>query len=314
MLSINFKRKILFSLFSLTLLSYPQFSFSKEKVTKEEKRIKFELELDAYYTSIGLYSSLSKKPIPYFETKKEWEIYKELLKKFYLPRTLILEVSINPLPYASTLLKKEAHGFYQSAKLNQNLNLIQAVAEGFEEPWATSLFLGDVIGFKSAKKAYVGKRHGYIGYLINIGNFHIKDSELIIDKWLEAEWKIKGDQILEDRTLRWSFRGGGKFHENKEIKDIFYLSFRRSRTDYKTSKNFLLNNSGFEYTVDFYQKDLKPTRHYFAIDKKFPLEKLKIATSLILGFIWTSNTKYSGTLSNPDRDPFQIVIRPNIEF
>ncbi|MBI3013276.1 MAG: hypothetical protein HYY63_06595 [Elusimicrobia bacterium] len=278
--------------------------------------MKVEFEVDAYYTSVGLYSSLTRKPIPQLGEKREWEIYKSLLKKFYLPRNVVLEASLNPLPYASTLIKKESRTFYDSANVSKNLNLIQAIAEGFEEPWALSLFLGDVIGFQSAKKAYAGKRHGYIGYLVSVGNMHIKDAELILDDWLEAEWKIKGDQILENRALRWSFRTGAKFHGNREIRDIFYVSFRRSRTDYKSSGNFLLDNSGFEYTFDFSQNNLDPARHYFTVEKKIPFQKSKIALDLVVGFAWTSHTKYSGSLASQDgrRDPFQILFRPNIEF
>jgi len=46
------------------------------------------------------------------------------------------------------------------------------------------------------------------------------------------EGKLRGKQILEDRILRWSFRGGMKFHENRYITDAFFIGFRRSRTDF----------------------------------------------------------------------------------
>ncbi len=305
-----------FKLFFLgTLLLITPLLCAEEK-NEHEKRIKVEWELDAYYTSVGLYSSLTTKPIPHMGRKKEWEIYKELMKRFYLPRTAVLEASINPLPYASTLVKRHARSFFNSMQMNDSVNLFQAFAEGFEEPWALSLFLGDVISFGSSRKAYVGKRHGYIGYLLSAGNFHIKDSELIPDNWLEAEWKIKGDQIFKERTLRWSFRTGMKFHENSGIKDIFYVAFRRSRTDYESSQNFFLDNSSYEYTFDFSQSDFRPMRHFFTIGKKIPFSKKQMALDLVVGFVWTNHTKYSGSLETPPerRDPFQLVFRPNLEF
>ena len=93
-------------------------------------------------------------------------------------------------------------------KVTGNLNLVEAATAGFEEPWALSMFLGNVLEFESVKKSYMGKRHGYAGLLLSGGNFNIKESTLIRDQWFEAEIKLKGDQQLENRDLHWSFLAG----------------------------------------------------------------------------------------------------------
>lgn len=286
-----------------------------------EKKTTYEVELDPYYSAVGMYNSLTGSPIPHLEVKSEPEIYRELITKFYQPRTLILEASVNPLPYAGSLIKKHQPGFYRDMQWTSNFNAVQAVTAGFEEPWALSLFLGNVVSFDTINKSFQGKRNGYSGMLLSYGNYHIKDNVLLKDDWLELEGKLKGEQILEDRSLRWSFRGGVKFHGDRHIADAFYVGFRRSRTDFteRGTDNFWLHNSGFEYVSDFSQKKLEPIRHYFVVDKKFPMKSSRMAFTLGLGFVWTADKKYSGPLSDSAAgtktpNSFQFILRPNLEF
>ncbi len=286
-----------------------------------EERTTFELELDPYYSAYGIYRSLTGLPIPHLEARNELEIYRELISKFYQPRTLVLEASFNPLPYAGTLIKKNARDFYDDMRWTSNFNAVQAATAGFEEPWALSLFLGNVVSFDTINRSFQGKRNGYSGMLFSYGNYHIKDNVLVKDDWLEVEGKLKGEQILADRSLRWSFRGGMKFHGNRYIADSFYIGFRRSRTDFKENgrDNFWLHNSGFEYVSDFSQKKLEPIRHYLVVDKKFPAKNSRVAFTLGLGFVWTADKKYSGPLSSSasgTRTPnsFQFILRPDLEF
>ena len=291
------------------------------RAAEEEKKTTYEVELDPYYSAVGMYNSLTGKPIPHMEVRSEAEIYRELISKFYQPRTLILEASLNPLPYAGTLIRRHQPDFYKDMQWTSNFNAVRAVTAGFEEPWALSLFLGNVVSFDTIRKSFQGKRNGYSGILFDLGTHHIKDNVLIRDNWMDMEGKLKGEQILRDRSLRWSFRAGAKFHENRYIADSFYLGFRRSRTDFaeKASDSFWLHNSGFEYVSDFSQRKFEPLRHYLVVDKKFPFRNSRAAFTLGLGFVWTANKKYSGPLSNSAAgtaapNSFQFILRPNLEF
>ena len=280
-----------------------------------DKKTTVEVELDPYYASVGVYRSLTGKPIPHRRGLSEIEIYRDLIRNFYKPRTLVLEASLNPLPYAGALIRRHQPSFYSHMTVSDNLNAVEALTAGFEDPWALSLFFGNVVTFESINKSLQGKRTGYSGILLNAGNEHIKNNLLIRDNWFEIEGKLKGEQYLTDRTLRWSFRGGLKAHENRHIADSFYLGFRRSRTDFGASTNFWLNNSGFEYVADFSQMELEPLRHFFLVEKKFSLGKRSVL-SLGTGFVWTSNKKYSGALADKDagHNSFQLMLRPNLEF
>ena len=281
----------------------------------KDKTTTVEIELDPYYASVGVYRSLTGKPIPHLGAVPEIDIYSQLIRNFYKPRTLVLEASINPLPYAGTLIRRHQPSFYSHMKVSDNLNVVEALTAGFEDPWALSLFFGNVVTFESINKAFQGKRTGYSGLLLNAGNRHIKNNLLIRDNWFEMEGKLKGEQYLKNRTLRWSFRGGLKAHANRHIADSFYVGFKRSRTDFGDCRSFWLNNSGFEYVADFSRKKLEPLRHFFLVEKKFPVGERSVL-SVGTGFVWTSNRKYSGVLADKDagHNSFQLMLRPNLEF
>ena len=280
----------------------------------EFKRFEVVFEPDAYYTDLELIMALTKSPIPHVGEKTESDIYQTLLSRAaVLPRFLVVEGSINPMPCLGVYIKKNYPDRYTDAQVSGSFNWIQALTAGFQEPWALSLFAGNVVDFDVPESTEI-KGNGYSGYLYSVGNYHIKNNELIRDRWQEIEWKMKGDRKSPVKKLSWSFRVGGKFHGNPYITDIVYLSFRRSRVDYQPESASLLNNSGFEYTIDMNSKTFTPLRHYFYVDKKWPIENKKIALALAVGFVWESAGEYSGPLKIGQNTGFQFLLRPNIEF
>ncbi|MEW5906950.1 MAG: hypothetical protein AB1734_09265 [Elusimicrobiota bacterium] len=280
----------------------------------EGRKVTPEVQFDPYYSSAGLSISLTGKPIPNLGRTSEQEIYARLITQFYRPRVMVLEASFNPMPYAGTFVRRNWPSFYRDTQFSESFNMVKAVTAGFEEPWALSLFFGNVLNFESAKGTF-SKRTGYSGILFDFGDYHIKDNVLVPDRWLQAEGKLKGDQFLDDRTLKWSFRGGFKLHDNPGVTDSLFLGFRRSRTDFSEAKNFWLHNSGFDARIDFDSRTLSPISHYLVLEKKFPLKNKK-ALCLGVGFVWTSEKKYTGGLAGSSGDPagFSFVLRPNLEF
>lgn len=284
-----------------------------DQAAEQLKGFEVVFEPDAYYTDLDFILALTKTPIPHVGEKTEIEIYQTLLSRAaLLPRYLLFEGSVNPMPYLGVYLKRNESNLYDNAQLSGSFNWVKALTAGFEEPYAVSLFAGNVVGFDVSESKEI-KGNGYGGYLFSAGNYHIKDNTLIHDRWQEYEWKMKGDLKSTVKKLSWSFRIGAKLHGNPDITDIVYLSFRRSRLDYKPEGSSLFNNSGFEYTYDMDRKNLKPIRHYFTIDKKWPFENKQMAFSLAAGFVWESARKYTGELASRGNN-FQFILRPNFEF
>lgn len=272
----------------------------------------YQLELDPYYSNFGIYKEF-KGEIVYLGKKDEFEIYRYLLKNIYKPKSIVFEFSFNPLPYLGTFIKRNYYEFYTKTQVSDNLNLVRAVTSGFEEPWAFSVFLGNVVEFDSIKKSYLGKRKGYSGLLFDFGDYHIRDNTLIYDKWVNIEVKLKGEQVIEERTLLWSFRFGVKFHERDFIKDSFFVGVKRKRTDYKYT-GMWYENCGIEFVSSFDINNFDLINTMLLIEKKFPSKSKRFAFSIGTGFVWDSNKRYSNIKVDKNSDNFQFIIRPNIEF
>jgi hypothetical protein len=272
-----------------------------------------ELGLDPYYSAADLYIPLTGKAIPCLDEKNEIDIYKRLLLS-PIPRFLVAEVSVNPGACLGAYIKKNEPGIYDRLSLSPSYNIVQGLTAGFEEPWAGSLFLGNVVSYSlPGVAACAGK--GYLGGLLAGGNYHTKDNELIEDDWLQAELKFKGDRVSAENKMNWGVRFGAKFHRNPYIKDVYYFSVRRDRLDYGVFAFSLLRNSGIEYTFDVENDSGKIIRHYFRISKKMPLWKWRAGFGISAGFVWEGADKYTGPLARPGNGSlFQFLLRPTLEF
>lgn len=279
----------------------------------QEKNWFIDYELDAYYSNAGLYVGLDDAAIPDAGEKPEGEIYRDLMREWYRPKVLVFEVGVNPMPIAGVMIKKHARSFYDEAQINEELNLVRSITAGFNDPYAVSMFLGNVVTFREAG-SYESKNKGYMGFLVSAGRYHIRNNELLDDDWVEVEWKIKGDREFSTHELSWSFRVGGRFHEHPALTDTLFLSLRRGKTDF-TGGNGWLDNSAAEYTVDFSQETLEPLRHFLIVEKRFPRRESKTVFALGAGFVWDSYRLYKDVQdTGEERDNFQFVFRPNLLF
>ncbi|MFC1679831.1 hypothetical protein ACFL2T_06435 [Elusimicrobiota bacterium] len=274
-----------------------------------------DLEFDAYYSALGLTVPFTEEDSQVEPDTGEFRIYWDLVRRGLIPRFLVLEASVNPMPLAGVIVRKNAEHFYEEAQATPNINLVEAITTGFEEPYAVAIFLGNVVDFSGGKKTLGRARKGYTGYLASAGNYHIMNNLLIPDNWLEVEGKIKGDQKTEKRKMSWSFRGGRKMHNNREILDTYYVGMRRNRVDFEKTKYSFILSTAIEYRVDFSHESMEPVSHFLLLEKNFPIPKKKWTFSLGIGYIWRSMKKYSGTLADRRRSVnSQVMLRPNLKF
>lgn len=306
--------------------TYMQYGNPLVEEEVKHKRIEWDYGIDAYYSYGGMIINFTETPMENLGEARELKIYEHLLfSPFKLPRYAVLEASVNPMPVAGVLVRQEAYDIYQRAQVGgESFNLVRAATRGFQEPYAVSLFLGNVARYKPlardaeerAKNKQSGYQSsiGYTGYTVSYGSHHIKDNELFNDHWFELEWKIKGDQLFTLQKLQWDYKIGVKLHNNGDISDVAFIGIKRNRLDYTADAWDFLSNSGFEFRLDFKLANLKPVRSYFEVNKKWPIKKAT-AFVLALGFTWESESLYSGVLDNyPGGQHFQVLLRPNIEF
>ena len=275
----------------------------------------FGWELDPYYSNVSVSIPLTDAPIPEVVGKNEFAVYRQLFKNALFPRFMLLEAAVFPMPLLGVGTKKYTPEFYQLFNVgSRDLNLLEAVTAGFQEPYAFSLFFGDMVSFVKPGEEKVCSNKGYMGYLFSYSNQHIKRNVLIPDHNIESEWKLKGDRIFADDKLSWSFRVGAKTHENVDISNTVYLGFRRSNLDFSADFLSFLDNSAIDFRWDFSTKDGRPLRQEYVIGKKIPLSKWRVAMKLDVGLIWEDPAYYSGKLRDTNHQSIVAVIRPNIEF
>ena len=275
----------------------------------------WDLELDPYYSDVDFTLPFSSGAAEAPVEKGEIVTYRDMLVRAFVPRFMVIEASVNPMPLTGAAIRQASESFYHKAQVSPSLNLIDAVTAGFEEPYALSVFLGKVVDFAPNAATLRRRKRGFVGYLVSAGNYNIMNSLLIPDNWLETEWKIKGDQETEKRKMSWSFRGGRKFHGNRDIADTYYVGIRRDRVDFENTLLSFFLSSAIDYRADFKSTNLRPISHYVLAEKNFPSTKHRWAFSVGVGYLWIGQDKYTGALAQR-RQPAesQILFRPNVKF
>lgn len=272
-------------------------------------------EWDPYYTDVGINIPLTSRPIPTITSDSESVIYRNLIKDSAIPRYMTLEASIYPMPILGTYLKKHTPGFYSRGQIGSGgINIFDSITAGFQEPWAVSMFFGNIAKLTRPGETRTGTNMGYTGYLVSAGVKHIKNNVLIDDNWYELEWKIKGKLDYPDEKMSWSFRFGGKFNSNPDITDVFYFSIHRSNLDHRAPFLQWLKNSALDLKVQFSQHGGQVVREELIIGKKYPVEGKSYSATLDVGFVWESPDEYIGALRNRTRSSLTLLLRPSVEF
>lgn len=281
-------------------------------------RVEYFWELDAYYSDVGASIRLDDSPVPDGGKMSEVDVYRSLFLASLRPRLLMLEASVYPMPAGGAWIKGNHRDFYDDMVLassdGSDLNIIDSLTAGFQEPWAVSAFLGSEMTFTREGDRKRKGNSGYMGYLVSMGRKHIRNNQLIDDTWVELEWKLKGEREFRDEKLSWSFRGGLKNHGNPYVRDVAYLGFRRSSLDFNQPLLRFFANSNIDMKTEFASDDATFLRQDIIIGKKMPIKRWRIAPSVEFGLIIEKDAKYSGPLADPLVDQVTFVFRPNIDW
>lgn len=279
-------------------------------------RTQFELWMDPYYSAVNATRSLTSRPIHRLDTDHEGGVYSWLMRRLLLPRDVLVEASVNPLPVAGWTLRSNARSAYDALE-RDGFRPIQAVTTGFPEPWAVSLFLGNVVNLVSAAAPEKVHGVGYSGLLVSWGAWHLQENRMVRDDWFETEIKLKGDDLQARRKLGWSFRLGWREHLHPSIRDAVYLSVARKRTDFAVTEVDLLRNASVEARVDLDRASLpapSPLRWTALVGKKFPASSGKWAFSLSGGLERETRSAYTGDLRSGAPSGWTVLLRPNVEW
>ncbi len=282
-----------------------------------ENVVKSEVVFEAapYYTNVDYNVPLTDRPIPTIRSDSETVIYRDLIKGSLIPRYMVLEASVYPVPWGSTYLREHSPMTYRQFEIgNTGLNLLESATVGFQEPWAVSAFFGNIAKLERPGEKRVGNNYGYTGYLFSAGNRHIKNNTFVQDEWYEFEWKIKGNINYPDEILDWSFRAGGRWNTNKEVNDVAYISLHRSNLDLRYPILAWMENANYDLRMHFLQQGGKMVRLELVAGKKMPVQGWRYTPTLDVGVVWASPDDYSGALRDMPNSKTTLLFRPSIEF
>ncbi|MBU1659628.1 hypothetical protein KKG72_11365 [bacterium] len=277
--------------------------------------IEYDYELDAYYTNVSAFIDLdTEHEVTDASSYSEAKIYTDLVLNSLSPNILLIEAAVHPMPIAGLYFRQNHEEQYDKAKL-QNFNLVKAVTAGFEEPYSLSVFVGRMMIFKNNESDRIGKNRAYMGYLVSVGDYSIKDNMAHIDRWMNFEFKLKGTKESQEKDLDWSFRIGSRIHENKDFTNSFYIGARRSSIDYKKGVWSFIYNSAFSSMFAVSADTFDLTEAEIIVEKKWPLSwSEKVSFGLGLGYLYNSGAKYSGALKEEGIDNHQLIFRPNFKW
>jgi len=280
-----------------------------------EHLVEYDYELDAYYSNASVFIDLDPNhEVTDATNYSETDIYKDLLLNTFSPNIILFEASIHPVSIAGLYFRKNYENIYDEARIEE-MHLVKVLTAGYEEPYSFSFFIGRMMVFKNAKNNRVGKNRAYMGYLVTIGDYSIKDNQAHYDRWVNVEFKLKGTREKKDSDLDWSFRVGSKIHENLNFSNTIYIGARRSSINYDKSVWSLSYNNAFSTLLAVSADTFELTDAEIILEKKWPIKSSrKVSFGLGLGYLYNSGQKYRGELRDEGINNHQLIFRPNLKF
>ncbi len=190
-------------------------------------------EASPYYTNVDYNIPLTDKPIPTITSNNEAVIYRELIKGSLIPRYMVLEASVYPVPWGSTYLKTHSPNTYRQFEIgNTGLNLLESATVGFQEPWAVSAFFGNIAKLVRPGETRVGNNYGYTGYLFSAGNRHIKSNTFVAGRLVRIRVEDQRQSRLPGREagLELSRRRALQHQQGNQRCDLHQPAPQQSRS------------------------------------------------------------------------------------
>jgi len=280
-----------------------------------EHLVEYDYEVDAYYSNASVFIDLDPShEVTDATNYSELDIYTDLLLNTFSPNIMLFEASLHPMSIGGLYFRQNHEDVYDEARIEE-MNLVKVLTAGYEEPYSISFFIGRMMIFKNAKNNRVGKNRAYMGYLVTVGDYTIKDNQAHYDRWVNFEFKLKGTREKENSDLDWSFRVGSKMHENPNFADTIFIGARRSSINYDESVWSFSYNNAFSTLLAVSADTFELTDAEIILEKKWPIKSTrKVSFGLGLGYLYNSGQKYRGELREEGINNHQLIFRPNLKF
>jgi len=289
------------------------------------------MTFDIYKSYSSLYIDFRRYDRSYaIHSGQEKLIYSKLIRELTLPKFLLLQYTFYPLTSLSSYLETEKPATFNRFNTIYDINLLRSVSGGYEEPFAWSIFAGNILfmryQFLDQRDKQRRKQAGsaLAGFAYSFGYHQILDNIYIHDFWQQLEFVLIGNiNEKSHRKLSWNFRVGVKFHRSNLLNNVLTLQFERSQSYYGSDKLSFLKNSLIKYKAYFPITGENHPPHsvyqYFSYGKKFPVKIFGRMVFLVAaaGVRWEWVYRYDREKNRfPDKPEGYLtwLFSPNVEF
>ncbi len=245
-------------------------------------------------------------------------LFRNMINKSVRPRFLLLELTEYPLAWLSVIMMRDNGSLYRRFTVSDEINLIRSLGAGYQEPWSTSVFLGDISTYWELDDEFnlqVAAR-GISGFVLTAGHNQIFQSRLVKSDWWRLEWKMKGEGNPGRRKRFWDFKAGYRDYGIPEIPNTLTLFSKLHNTD-KNQKGWQLT-ANYSWTIELQlsSKNLSDlTRVYIDYTKYKSIGKLLLG--IRLGWLQEHFPEYdiqTDTFLEAWKHTNQIILQPQLIF
>lgn len=264
------------------------------------------------------------------DQNNEKKIYSLLLSQMFSPKFILIQSTFYQLSSLSSYLETDHLNYFNRFKIIGEMNLLRSLGGGYEEPYAFTLFLGNVLylRYNEPGDQMNGKRKqsgsALAGFAVSFGKHQICDNIYFHDFWYQIELVLTGKlNEQKNKKMSWNFRAGTKIHEKDLLLDVLIFSIERNHSIYTATGFSILQNSVFKYVTYLPLSSGQNTPflvyQQLSYGKKFPVSLLGKKVFLVfgIGIRWEWITRYACELRQSEEKPtgnFLWLIQPNIEL
>ena len=196
-----------------------------------ERDLGTSVTIGPYHSYGSLFYQLKKKQGIYIWQENEFKLYKDLLLRSYKPGYGLLEFTVYPTATFSAWVERERQDLFNAFTVYKDINLIESVSGGYQEPFSISLFTGQLAAFLTMndQENLVVAATGVSGLVLTGGWYQLFDNCFVQSNWYRVEWKLKGEGGQGDVSYDWDIKVGYRHYGLPEIANTLSFIATRSR-------------------------------------------------------------------------------------
>jgi hypothetical protein len=207
--------------------------------------------LDPYHSYTSVFFQLDKNPDVYVWQEDEFKLYRDILRKSYIPAYGLVEFTLYPTTATSAWIESNHKDLFDRFTVYRDLNLIEGISGGYQEPWSGSLFFGQLATFLTLndEEELIIAASGAGGLVLTGGLYQIFDNCLVRSNWYRLEWKLKGQGSEGDFFYDWDIKVGFRNYGLSVITNTIMLAVNRCRMNKQRFSWRLGQNSTTEFEI-----------------------------------------------------------------